>query len=163
MSNFKSVKAAVEYLNGEIAKLTPHRDTPKNEWLRALYAAYTERFLSDNNRIWSTGAIMIPLSLAPFAILPAITKLQDIHFWVLSLASITVYLAWLVIADGHRQFQDKSVAWIAAIEQSIGIDAGSPKVGTYWLTTVVTIRRMRIAILFELIIGWVVAAKCWPR
>ena len=153
----------VALLKGSLVGLKAPEGTTKGEWLRTLYDAASERFLSDNGRIWTTGAIMIPMSLAPFAVLPAIHKPVAVHFWILGLASLTVYLAWLIIADVYRQFQDKSLAWIIAIQQTIGLmNTGKPKVGEYWLTRLVTIRRMRYAILAELIAGWLVAARLWP-
>lgn len=152
----------VAALKRSLEDLQAPEGTTKGEWLRTLHDAAAERFLSDNGRIWTTGAIMIPLSLAPFAVLPLINNPEAVHFWMLGLASVTVYLAWLIIADGHRQFQDKSLAWIIAIQQTIGLkNTGKPQVGEYWLTKHITVRRMRYAILAELIVGWLVAASYW--
>ncbi len=32
-----------------------------NEWLRTLHQHYSNRFLSDNERIWTVGSILIPV------------------------------------------------------------------------------------------------------
>ena len=39
----------------------------KGRWLQTLYTSYLNRMLSDNERIWRTGALFVPLSLSAFA------------------------------------------------------------------------------------------------
>ena len=40
----------------------------REDWKQSLYQNYTNRFLSDNNRIWVTGGIFIPVALAAFVV-----------------------------------------------------------------------------------------------
>jgi len=90
--------------------------------LEALLKHYTDRMLSDNERIWRTGALFVPISLAAFA---AFAALKCPHWWhvlVLGLPSFGLMLAWIVIAENHRAFQQKSEAWIVAILQVLGLD-----------------------------------------
>jgi hypothetical protein len=100
----------------------------KDEWLSlelseravaltAVYGRYTQQFFSDNGRIWTTAATMIPLSLGAFVGLAAIdhpTKLQIVLF---SVASWLLMSFWLVIAENHRESQDRSSEVLNAIEE----------------------------------------------
>jgi hypothetical protein len=161
----KTCKQQIEDDAAELVKaltqITPP-DGPKGEWLKLLYKSFTERFLSDNSRIWTTGAVMIPFSLAPLAVLLTLREPDQIHFLVLATASLTIYVSWLVIADGHRRFQNKSYAWLLAIQQVIGLnDTGPSKLGEYMLTKWVTVRRMRYIILLILVMGWWIAYCSW--
>jgi hypothetical protein len=56
--------------------LEAHRNkggVDSNRWLELLFKHYSDRMLSDNERIWRTGALLIPLSLAAFAALAGIS------------------------------------------------------------------------------------------
>jgi hypothetical protein len=85
--------------------------------LHLLYQQYTARFLSDNNRIWLTGSIMIPLALSGFALVPTIQHPSFMRLLPVAIVSVTILLVWNAISDHHRQFQDKSMAWMLAIEE----------------------------------------------
>ena len=139
-----------------------------DEWLRTLYESYTQRFLSDNSRIWITGSIMIPLSLAAFAALPTIECPTFIHLLVLAIASVAVMVSWLVIAENHRAFQEKSRAWIVAIEETLGLEeTGGPKIRENLLNRMLTfaaaVQIMRWVLTFSVIIGWILVLVFWPR
>ena len=90
-----------------------------NELLRMLYESYTSRFLADNEKIWTVGSIIIPVSLAGFAAFTTIQNPQVWHVVVLGFGSISMLFIWEKIADTHKKFQDKSMNWINAIEQVI--------------------------------------------
>jgi hypothetical protein len=47
-------------------------------------------------------------------------------FLALGLSSSLVMFPWLVIAENHRAFQNKSFAWLSAIEEAIGIEVPPP-------------------------------------
>lgn len=137
-------------------------------WLRTLYESYTQRFLSDSSRIWITGLIMIPLSLAAFAALPTIEKPTFIHLLVLAIASVAVMVSWLVIAENHRAFQEKSRAWIVAIEETLGLEeTGGSKIRANLLNRMLTfaaaVQIMRWVLTFSVIIGWILVLVFWPR
>lgn len=139
-----------------------------DEWLRTLYQAYTERFLSDNGRIWTTGSIMISLSLGAFALLPTIGSPRPIHFIVLGLVSSAILASWLVIAENHRAFQAKSLAWIVAIEQSLGLqDTGPAKIAGAQITQILSsrgaVQLSRWVLTVSVALGWVLTGVFWPR
>ena len=56
--------------------------------LESLFKHYTDRMLSDNERIWRTGALFVPISLAAFAALTAVKCLQVWQILVLGAPSI---------------------------------------------------------------------------
>lgn len=96
-------------------------DVEFNEWMLRLHEHFTDRMLADNSRIWQIGAIFVPVSLAAFAPLVAIKgAVQWWHVLVLGLPSTGLLWLWLVIAENHRAFQQKSESWLFAIEECRG-------------------------------------------
>ena len=91
-----------------------------DEVARTLYAEYNARFLSDNNRIWTTGATMIPLSLGSFALLASIKEPTLAQVIALPLIGVCLMAFWEMIADGHRVFQDSSRKNCTTIEERWG-------------------------------------------
>lgn len=95
-----------------------------NAWLLRLHEHFTERLLSDNSRIWQTGAIFVPIALAAFGALTTVKA--PVAWWqvlVLGIPSTSLTWLWLVIAENHRAFQQKSQAWLFAIEEARGFFA----------------------------------------
>jgi len=92
-----------------------------DEVARTLYAEYNARFLSDNNRIWTTGATMIPLSLGSFALLASIKEPTLAQVIALPLIGVCLMAFWEMIADGHRVFQDSSRKNCTTIEERLGL------------------------------------------
>lgn len=153
----------VTKLMGILAKMIEDQQKDgkdSNSWLQILYENYSRRFLSDNDRIWGTGSILIPLSLAGFA---AVVGLEDLgwpHVAILMFASTTVMLIWLVIAENHRAFQQKSQAWLVAIERTIKLEGvGAPEVKGNVLNRLLTgkgaVQKMRWYLFFAVILGWI--------
>lgn len=130
-----------------------------NDWLQTLYENYERRFLSDNNVIWSTGAILIPLSLAGFG---AVLGRDQVHWTsvaVFLFASSLLMLIWNLIADTHRAFQEKSEAWLVAIERTIKLESVSDvkifeRGSASRLTRLVPLRRIRWTLLWVVLAGW---------
>jgi hypothetical protein len=89
-----------------------------DEWLRCLYSTYHARFLADNDKIWGNGRVMISFSLSAFGIYAAYRP-TFFGTCVLALASVSLLLVWLVNAETHRAFQNKSLAWLLAIERVV--------------------------------------------
>ena len=133
--------------------------TNQDEWLRSLYSSYSSRMRSDNQRIWSTGAILIPLSVAGFAAFVALDSPQVWQAIVLGSASSALAWCWLFIAENHRAFQQCSEAWLVAIETTIGINGlSSPKVKDNWANRLLTfgaaIQWMRWMLVLGVTFGW---------
>lgn len=98
-----------------------------SKWLQLLYSSYLQRFLSDNNRIWSTGQLMIPLALAPITAIPALGVDPAIPRLVfLAIPSTTLIWLWLVIAENHRAFQENSQEWLGEIEKVLKVRKPGP-------------------------------------
>jgi hypothetical protein len=133
-----------------------------DDWLRALYAAYLQQFLSDNNRIWTTGQLMVPLALSPLALLVSIpdSLCSGIKIVVLAMPSIALIWFWLVIAENHRALQEKSRHWLDAIERLLDVQIpGGPKARgalvqagrirqvRWWLASAITIAWLALFVL----------------
>ena len=96
-------------------------DAIEDDWLKEIYKHYQARFLSDNNRIWTTAAIFIPLSLAPFVVLIRENEFTLIQLIVIATISSLFLVAWLAIAESHKQYQEKSMLILRAIERKKGL------------------------------------------
>jgi hypothetical protein len=152
-----------EFVKDEVAKLDPNVD---RDILKMLYEGRLQQFIADNNRIWTTGALLVPLALAAFFALASIDHPQLEHFIVLGAASSLLGFFWLSIAEGHRGFQDLSHAWMTAIEARFGVRRNAPK-GTL-IERQRRERRVRIQIVRYFIVAaipilWIIAALWWPR
>jgi hypothetical protein len=95
------------------------RAGPDDEWLRHLHSSYVDRFLSDNQRIWATAAILVPVSLATF---PAFFASSGRDVWkaiVFGAFSVAVMTFWHLIANRHRYFQQQAYTIATAIEAHV--------------------------------------------
>jgi hypothetical protein len=94
---------------------TEDRPTGLSQWdrndevARTLYAEYNARFLSDNGRIWTTAATMVPLSLGSFALLASIKHPSRAQVIALPLIGLCLMTFWLAIAAKHRVFQEAAL------------------------------------------------------
>lgn len=155
-------------LKQNLIENTAYESLQQDEWLRTLYSSYTKMFINDNSRIWTTGSIMIPLSLAGFAALPGFRSSRLIHILTLAVASSVVMVTWLFIAENHRAFQQKSMAWIVAIEHTIGLTkTGGPKIRGNFLNRLLTfpaaVQIMRWVLTCAVVVAWIVVVIFWPR
>ncbi|MBD2757867.1 hypothetical protein [Spirosoma validum] len=91
----------------------------QDDWLRFIHQRYTERFLKDNDRIWTVSSIFIPLSLAGLA---SVKDGNFISTFLLGMGSIVLINFWFNSAEKHRSFQEKSQDVVEAIEKLIGLD-----------------------------------------
>ena len=140
-----------------------------DKWLQILYKSYHQQFLSDNNRIWTTGQWMISISLAALAVLPTLANpLSSFNILLLAIPSVSLIWVWLVIAENHRGFQEKSQEWLSEIERILGVKKpGGPKARGR-LIAPGAVRRMRWCLAFGISGVWVflilytISAKiCW--
>ena len=128
---------AVDVIEAELEKCT--KLTEKE--LLHLHKEYNARFLSDNQRIWMTAQIMVPTSLVPLVGLASAKQSPSLGIVLCSAAaSMALVVFWHAIAENHKGYQQKNLAWVEAIERRLGIDtrklpsqipdAGSPFVGS---------------------------------
>lgn len=89
------------------------------DWLKLLYEQYTQRFINDNNKIWAVGTIFIPLCLAG---LLSVSSLSLFNTALLGAGSIMLMWFWVVVAESHRAFQNRSQAIVEEIERHINFD-----------------------------------------
>ncbi len=82
--------------------------TPDAELLRHLHSSYVDRFLSDNQRIWATAAILVPASLAAFPVYFAADGRSAGLAVVFGAFSVAVMTFWYFIAERHRYFQKQA-------------------------------------------------------
>lgn len=118
---------AVKEIEGELRQFMDEGDArDKDQWLRTLYDNYHRRFLADNSQIWGNGKIMIPFSLTAFAVYVSLETPTLVEILLLGLASSALIAIWLVNAENHRAFQNKSMAWLVAIERVLGLKEQVP-------------------------------------
>lgn len=132
----------------------------QHDWLRFLHQRYTERFLKDNDRIWTVSSIFIPLSLAGLA---SIKEGNFISTLLLGMGSIGLIDFWFKSAEKHRATQEKNRTVFEAIELHIGLDSNVVPLEGKWATYKVykgrqIVRRLVIFVWIVAIIG--VFAKC---
>lgn len=89
------------------------------DWLKTLYLRYAEKFARDNERIWTTAAIFIPLSLSGLAFLKDASFIRIV---LLAIGSIKLMEFWVNIAENHRAFQNKSQAILKAVEERYALN-----------------------------------------
>lgn len=132
-------------------------NTEHAEWVRLLYTQYTTQFLSDNNRIWTTATIFLPLSLA------GLVKLSDLGLYdtaLLGAGSSLLAWFWLVIADHHRSFQTTSKDMTKAIEEHIGFVFPEQKAMRTWLMNLkplYTVQKVRYLMYYCIVSIWLFA------
>lgn len=86
------------------------------EDLRTIYTVKSQAFLSDNNRIWTMAAIVIPLSFGAAAALEADKDAASWQRLVTGIVGLGLLLLWNLFADRHRTLQDRSQSWMRSIE-----------------------------------------------
>lgn len=91
----------------------------RGAWLRTIYEGRSQRFLQDNQTVWRTGAIMVPVSFGALIVPFEHPIISSVEFFALAVASILVLFFWIWIVENHRAFQDKSMATMIAIERAI--------------------------------------------
>lgn len=130
--------------------------------LATLYHEYTNRFIADNNRIWTTAASMVPLSLGAFGLLASLPKPSLGQVIALPVIGRLLMTVWLVIAENHRAFQNRSMEWLRAVERAWGImpEQRRPSVGI--LVRPGRIRRMRYALWWIVTAAALLAIFFWP-
>ena len=113
---------AIETIEEKLRKFIEKDDTStKDQWLQTLYNNYHKRFLADNSQVWGNGRILVPVSLTAFGVYAGL-ETPTLHAALfLAFASISLIMLWLVNAEKHRAFQNKSMAWLVAIEKAIGL------------------------------------------
>jgi VanZ family protein len=131
--------------------------------LIALYDSYSSKFLSDNARIWTTAATMIPLSLGSFVVLASIRHPSRAQIYLLAAAGWVLMSVWLVIAENHRAFQDGAQKVLRDIEGIWTFPGRPPKSGGSWLLTGPgRVQQMRFVLWAAVTIGAVLVTLFWP-
>ena len=141
------------------------QSVPKEERGNALihiYNKYSANFLSDNARIWTTAASMIPLSLGAFVVLASIRRPTLLEVVILSAAAWILMSVWLVIAENHRALQEGSQRVILEIEQIWEFPSRPAKSNGGWLTGSQRVRKMRFLLWWTVTIGAIVTVLFWP-
>ncbi|UOR06880.1 hypothetical protein MUN82_07205 [Hymenobacter aerilatus] len=128
----------------------------QDEWVKKLYDSYTNRFINDNNKIWSTGNIFIPLSLAG---LFKLHEMNQTETWLVGIGSVILMLFWVLVAESHRAFQNKAREVANQIEREYLQLAVGPPNPHRLLTTFrfLTVQNIRWAMLVGIVIIWAVA------
>jgi hypothetical protein len=130
-------------------------ETLDREDLRNIYAVKSQIFLSDNNRIWTTGAIIVPLAFGVVAALEANKDATSLQRFMAGLAGWMLLALWNLFADRHRAWQDDSKSWLRSIEKVYGCERPGSAHGSNhrWWHSVRTYRWL-VAVLFALYPLW---------
>lgn len=89
--------------------------------LMDLHSHHAERFLADNERIWQTGAILIPSAGAGLFAVGSLHNDLPAGLLLLAVASIAIIYLWHCLAEQHRMFQTTHSVWLQAIERRLGV------------------------------------------
>ncbi len=138
----------------------PAADQAKS--LISVYDRYSAMFLSDNARIWTTAATMIPLSLGAFVVLASLRSPALIQIIMLSAAAWVLMTVWLIIAENHRAFQEGSQRVLQDIEGVWDFPPRPAKSNGNWLTGNGRVKQMRFVLWGAVTIGAVLAILFWP-
>jgi hypothetical protein len=130
--------------------------------LVALHQRYSAMFLSDNTRIWTTAATMIPLSLGSFVVLASISHPSLPQIIIFSAAAWILMSVWLVIAENHRAFQEGSQRVLREIEDIWDFPARPGKGNETWLTRTGRVRQMRFVLWWTVTVGALLVILFWP-
>lgn len=158
-----AMRAEVDRLKTELQHLLAQRAASGDgdEWLRALLQSYTDRFLHDNDRVWSLGTFFVPVALAAFGVLASLESPKLWQTIILAVGSSTLLGFWIVIAENLRAFQQKSEAWLVAIQEVAGLQSnavGEPKVTTNILnrlgTFPGTVQQARWFLFVIVVVAW---------
>lgn len=87
--------------------------------LLELYKTQHERYLSENDKIWTTGRVFIPISLSGLGLFGSI---QNPALWqtlVIAFGSVSLLLFWHYIASRHREFQNYHDLWLEIFEEEM--------------------------------------------
>jgi hypothetical protein len=140
----------------------PDRRAIDLDFLRTMYQVKSQQFLSDNGRIWSTAALLIPLSLAPFGL--AIGNGRNAaQLLLLAFASVLLVGSWLLIAEAHRNFQNASLNWMIGIEEVFGVHehggmvkAADPSRLSRYMDRPQAVRKFRVHLFSLICVAWFV-------
>jgi hypothetical protein len=164
-SSRSSFAEAVVTLRAQLTRIpAEHRD----EWLRMLYANHNLRYSNDGDRIWVTGAVMIPLSLGCFIALTQDKQVSLPHLLLLAVVSLALIVVWLIVAETHRRLQQESKAWLKAIESVLGMDDLDPlKIEERSQRELVPfakiVKYMTWGLLAIEVVSWLAVLLYWPR
>lgn len=92
------------------------------DWLIKVFEYYCDRFKSDNDKIWQIGSVFAPLSLSTFPIYLTLGQPNLSYVLLLGFSSSMLAGIWLIHAENHRAFQNKSYLWIEAILERVGAE-----------------------------------------
>lgn len=128
------------------------------EELRLLYSSRLDRMLSDNNRIWEIGLIFVSLAVIAIGALSLIDSSDIGQILGLGFGSTFMMVSWNLLADHHRGFQQRSQAWLIAIESVLGLEfSGSDKAELPTFLAKFNVRRTRWSMALVIVAFWVIA------
>jgi len=151
-----------EQLVDEIVTVLASLPRPRNgrsDWREILFKHHSERMLADNARIWTVAGILLPISLAAFGALASIKCVRPWHVAVLGFSSVTLIGFWIIISENQRAFQEKSEAWLVAIQRTVGLNfrrqgkLARTGLGAVLVKTI-TIQRLRWFLFVSVITAW---------
>ena len=93
-----------------------------DQWFQTLYKEYTGRIVAYDEIIWKVTAVMVPLSLAPYAILANLGCFDE---WrrvlLLAIGSIASLSFWFIVVFKYLRGQQNWLHRLWAIETRLGL------------------------------------------
>ncbi|HUS45621.1 MAG TPA: hypothetical protein VM219_06270 [Phycisphaerae bacterium] len=92
-----------------------------DQWFHALYKEYTGRIIAYDEIIWKVTAIMVPLSLAPYAILANLGSFDWWRVLLLAIGSIALMSLWFIVIFKYLRGQQNWLHRLWAIEKLLDL------------------------------------------
>jgi hypothetical protein len=96
-------------------------DSAGREWLQVLYREYCARLASLDSMIWHMTAILLPLGLAPYAILAGMQEPQWWRVILLAVSSVGILTFWFIPTKKSFRLQQNWLNRLMALEERLGI------------------------------------------
>ncbi len=113
-------KANEDYLTKRLTTLL--KDEQNSSWVETFYKSRTDRFIAENNKIWTTGRIFIPISIAIFGVYATLEGPTLKQLGILASISIILLVIWEMISITHKRFQTAHEQWLTRIDKVMKVD-----------------------------------------
>jgi len=121
-------------------------------WIETIYKSRTDRLISENSKIWTTGRIFIPVSIGVFGVYATLEHPTLTQTYILAAISISLLLIWQAISFVHKNFQTVHSDWLERIEKVIEIESPIKEEG--FLEKVFKLGKIRLALIVIVILLW---------
>lgn len=130
-------------------------------WIETIYKSRSDRLISENDKIWTTGRIFIPISVGVFGVYATIDTPKLSQVSILATISISLLLIWQAISFVHKKFQTTHSDWLERIEKVVWLE--TPKKKETFLERIIKLGRIRGLLIITIIIIWSIIILSHPN